>query len=127
MSENNLESSEIVVSNPDELEKLKNDKDKVFNYSRSKFEGFGTYGTHDINERVNTLMKQVKKEFPTGDNWMLWIATVDYILKDELKIDINADEKTKEWYDNFLKEKDKREYQNVQLLDENNNPTEVKK
>ena len=46
---------------------------------------------------------------------------VDFVLKEELKIDIESDEKSKEWYDNFLNEKEKTEYQSVKLLDEFNN------
>ena len=51
---------------------------------------------------------------------------VDYVLKGELKINIESDEKSKEWYDNFFNERKKTEYQSVKLLDEFNNPIEVK-
>ena len=71
-------------------------------------------------------MKLCKKEYPTIDNYLLWVQVVDYILKDELKVDTTIDENAKELYENYMKERDKREYQTVQLLDENNNPIEVK-
>ena len=85
--------SEIIIQNKNELEKLKNDPDKVLMHDRAKFTGFGTYGEYDINDRVNELMKEVKKEYQTIDNYMLWIMVVDYVLKEELKIDIESDEK----------------------------------
>ena len=47
-------------------------------------------------------------------------------IKEELEINIESDKKSKEWYDNFLNEKEKTEYQSVKLLDEFNNPIEVK-
>ena len=33
----------------------------VLMHDRAKFTGFGTYGEYDINDRVNELMKEVKK------------------------------------------------------------------
>ena len=54
--------SEIIMENENELEKLKNDPDKVSMQKRAKFTGFGTYGEYDINDRVNELMKQIKKK-----------------------------------------------------------------
>ena len=51
--------SEIIVQNKNELEKLKNDPDKVLMHDRAKFTGFGTYGEFDINDGVNELMKEL--------------------------------------------------------------------
>ena len=45
--------SEIIVQNKNELEKFKNDPNKVLMHERAKFTGFGTYGEYDINDRVN--------------------------------------------------------------------------
>ena len=126
---NNIDliSEEIIIKDKEELEQLKKDPNTVLGtYQRAKFTGFGTYGKYDINDRVNELMKLCKKEYPTIDNYLLWVQVVDYILKDELKVDTTIDEHAKELYENYMKERDKREYQTVQLLDENNNPIEVK-
>ena len=57
-------------------------------------------------------MKEVKKEYLTIDSYMLQVMVVDFVLKEELKIDIESDEKSKEWYDNFKKKKKK---QNINL------------
>ena len=124
MTENNTDiiSNEIIIKDREELERLKNDPDKVFTYERAKFTGFGTYDKYDINDRVNELMEQCKKQYPNLDNYLLWISTVDYILKEELKVETISHEQANEWYENFMKERDKREYQSVQLLDENNEP-----
>ena len=120
-------SSNIIIKDKEELEQLKKDPNTVLGtYQRAKFTGFGTYGKYDINDRVNELMKQCKKEYPTIDNWLLWIQVVDYVLKEELNVENTTQEKAKELYENYMKERDKREYQSVQLLDENNNPIEVK-
>jgi len=126
---NNIDliSEEIIIKDKEELEQLKKDPNTVLGtYQRAKFTGFGTYGKYDINDRVNELMKLCKKEYPTIDNYLLWVQVVDYTLKDELKVDTTIDEHAKELYENYMKERDKREYQSVQLLDENNNPIEVK-
>ena len=126
---NNIEfiSEEIIIKDKEELEQLKKDPNTVLGtYQRAKFTGFGTYGKYDINDRVNELMKQCKKEYPTIDNYLLWLNTVDYVLKEELKVESTTQEEAKQWYENYMKERDKREYQTVQLLDENNNPIEVK-
>lgn len=126
---NNIDliSEEIIIKDKEELEQLKKDPNTVLGtYQRAKFTGFGTYGKYDINDRVNELMKLCKKEYPTIDNWLLWIQVVDYVLKEELNVENTTQEKAKELYENYMKERDKREYQSVQLLDENNNPIEVK-
>ena len=50
-------------------------------HERAKITGFGTYGEYDINDRVNEPMKQIKKEYPMIDNYLLWVMVVDYVLK----------------------------------------------
>jgi hypothetical protein len=126
MSENNnienISNKEIIIKDREEQEKLKNDPDKVFTYERAKFNGFGIYEKYDINDRVNELMELCKKQYPNLDFYLLWILTVDYILKEELKVETTSEEQAKKWYDEYLNERNKREYQNVQLLDENNKP-----
>ena len=71
-------------------------------------------------------MEQCKKQFVNIDNYLLWIQVVDYVLSEELKVETTSHEQANEWYEDFMKERDKREYQSVKLLDENNNPIEVK-
>ena len=84
MTEKNIDliSEEIIIKDRDELEQLKNNPDTVLTYESAKFKGFGTYEKYDMNDRVNELMKLCKKEYPTIDNWLLWVQVVDYVLKD---------------------------------------------
>ena len=81
---NNIDliSEEIIIKDKEELEQLKNNPDTFLTYERAKFKGFGTYEKYDMNDRVNELMKLCKKEYPTIDNWLLWVQVVDYVLKD---------------------------------------------
>ena len=98
----------------------KTDDKNVYGYTRSKFNGFGSYGKYDIEERVNEIVEATKKEYPTLDNYMIWLMATDYVLIDELKIDINEEE-GKKIHDEFLKERTNLIYNSVQLCDENNN------
>ena len=122
---NNIDliSEEIIIKDKEELEQLKKDPNTVLGtYQRAKFTGFGTYEKYDINDRVNELMELCKKQYPNLDFYLLWISTVDYVLKEELKVETTSEEQAKKWYDEYLNERNKREYQNVQLLDKNNKP-----
>ena len=54
----------------------------IYDCERAKFEGFGTYKL-PIEERVNEIMEVTKKEYPTVDNYLLWLCAVDYVLEEK--------------------------------------------
>jgi len=54
----------------------------IYDVERAKFEGFGTYKL-PIEERVNEIMEATKKEYPTVDNYLLWLCAVDYVLEEK--------------------------------------------
>ena len=54
----------------------------IYDVERAKFEGFGTYKL-PIEERVNEIMEATKKEYPTVDNYLLWLCDVDYVLEEK--------------------------------------------
>ena len=54
----------------------------IYDCERAKFEGFGTYKL-PIEERVNEIMEATKKEYPTVDNYLLWLCAVDYVLEEK--------------------------------------------
>ena len=103
-----------------EIEIPKNDDLNVYGYEQAKFQGFGSYGKYVIEERVNEIVEATKKEFPNIENYMIWLMATDYVLIDELKININEDE-GKKIHNNFLKERNNFIYNSVKLCDENNN------
>jgi len=54
----------------------------IYDCERAKFNGFGTYKL-PIEERVNEIMEITKKEYPTIDNYLLWVCAVDYVLEEK--------------------------------------------
>ena len=54
----------------------------IYDCERAKFNGFGTYKL-PIEERVNEIMEMTKKEYPTIDNYLLWVCAVDYVLEEK--------------------------------------------
>ena len=50
----------------------------IYDCERAKFEGFGTYKL-PIEERVDEIMEATKKEYPTVENYLLWLCAVDYV------------------------------------------------
>ena len=54
----------------------------IYDCERAKFNGFGTYKL-PIEERVNEIMEMTKKEYPTMDNYLLWVCAVDYVLEEK--------------------------------------------
>ena len=75
------------IQNNDGEQSLKNDFDDktVYGYERSKFKGFGEY-TNELlkenEERINELVEMTKKEFPTMDNYFIWLCAVDYMMEE---------------------------------------------
>ena len=87
----------------------------VFDVERAKFEGFGTYKL-PIEERVNEIMEATKKEYPSLDNYYLWLCAVDYVLEEKgLKKD---NEEGIKMYDEYVKQRKIFIYNNVTVEDE---------
>ena len=57
----------------------------------------------DIENRVNEILEQTKKEYPTIDNYLLWLCAVDYVLE-EMGLKKDSDEGT-QLYEKYLKER----------------------
>ena len=65
----------------------------MYGNERYKFKDLGEYKL-SIEKRVNELCEQTKKEYPEMDNYFIWIAAVDYVLKDELELDYMSTQET---------------------------------
>lgn len=71
--------------------------------------------------RVNELVELSMKEFPDVDKYCLWVYAVDYVMREEMKIDIDEDiQKTVDEMSKLRNDK-KVLYECVSLRDENNN------
>ena len=88
------------------------EKKTVFDYEQAKFR-LGEYKL-PIEDSVAEIVEACKKEFPEINMSLLWVATVDYVMKEELKIDKKKDDNEgKELYEGYLKE---RKYFNMMQL-----------
>ena len=88
----------------------------IYDYERAKFNGFGTYKL-PIEERVNEIMEITKKEYPTIDNYLLWVCAVDYVLEEKgLKKD---NENGVKMYEEYVKQRKTFIYNTVHV-EENN-------
>ena len=73
----------------------------IYDCERAKFNGVGTYKL-PAEERVNEIMEITKKEYPTIDNYLLWVCAVDYVLEEKgLKKD---NEDGVEMYEEYVKQ-----------------------
>lgn len=87
----------------------------VFDVPRAKFEGFGTYKL-PIEERVNELIEMVKKEYPTMDNYLIWLCAVDFVLEEKgLKKD---NENGAKMYEEYIKQRKTFIYNSVNVEDD---------
>ena len=85
----------------------------VFDYERAKFK-LGEYKL-PIEDRVNEIVEACKKEYPNLDLYLLFIATVDYILTEELKIEKTDNDEGKKMYEGYLKQRKIFQYDAVQI------------
>jgi hypothetical protein len=78
------------------------DNETVYGYQRNKFQGFGEYTNELLKEhegRINDLVEFTKQEYPTMDNYVIWLAAVDYMMEElNIKTDNNSG---KSMYDEF--------------------------
>jgi len=94
------------------------DNKTVYGYEKNKFKGFGEYNNELLKEnegRINELVELTKKEFPTMDNYFIWMSAVDYMME-ELNIKKDS-ESGKQFYEDFLKERNKLIYNSVELCE----------
>ena len=73
-----------------------------------------------MKKRVNELVELSMKEFPDVDKYVLWVCAVDYVMREEMKIEINEEELQKT-VDEIYNIENKHVYECVSLRDENNN------
>ena len=72
--------------------------------------------------RVNELVELSMKEFPDMDKYFLWVCATDYVLREEMKVDIDEDELKKTVDELYgLKKETQFVYECISLRDENNN------
>ena len=55
------------------------------------------------NDRIKELLEQTKQQFPTIDEYLLWLSVVDYHVRDELKLVVPDNEDLVELFKNELK------------------------
>jgi hypothetical protein len=95
---------------------LNDNNETVYGYERNKFKGFGEYTNELLKEhegRINDLVELTKQEYPTIDNYLIWLCAVDYMMEElNIKTDNNSG---KSMYDDFLKERNKFIYNSVEL------------
>ena len=72
--------------------------------------------------RVNELVELSLKQFPNVDKYFLWVCAVDYVMKEEMKLNID-DEDIKLKVDEIYSSRNENKYvfENITLKDENNN------
>ena len=95
---------------------LNDNNETVYGYERNKFKGFGEYTNELLKEhegRINELVELTKQEYPTIDNYLIWLCAVDYMMEElNIKTDNNSG---KSMYDDFKKERNKFIYNSVEL------------
>jgi hypothetical protein len=95
------------------------DNIQIEEYERAKFNGFGEYEKYPhVKDRVNELMKLTKESYPKLDNFLLWLMVYDYVIRDELKIEID-DIKAKELYEKDQEKLKIDTYEGIKVVDIN--------
>ena len=88
----------------------------VYGYKKNRFKGFGEYNNELLKEhegRINELVELTKQEYPTMDNYFLWLCAVDYMME-ELNIK-NDSISGKSMFNDCLKERNTFIYNSVEL------------
>ena len=92
------------------------DNKTVYGYEKNKFKGFGDYNNELLKKnegRINEIVELTKQEYPTMDNYLIWILAVDYIMEE---LNINRDNASgKQFYEDYMKERNTTLYNNVEL------------
>jgi hypothetical protein len=86
---------------------------------KNKFTGFGDYSHELIKEnerRINELVELTEQEYPTMDNYLIWICAVDYMIEElNIKVDNSSG---KQLNDDSMKKRNKTVYNSVELKEE---------
>ena len=92
------------------------DNKTVYGYEKNKFKGFGNYNNELLKEnegRINELVELTKQEYPTMDNYLIWMCAVDYMIEElNIKVDNSSG---KQLYEDSMKERNKTVYNSVEL------------
>ena len=110
------ENINIQVNDGQQFAKDDHDNKTVYGYKKNKFTGFGDYSHELLKEnegRINELVELTKQEFPTMDNYFIWLCAVDYMME-ELNIK-NDTSSGKSMFDECLKERNTFIYNSVEL------------
>jgi hypothetical protein len=114
-----VEDYNVQLNNGSQFAKDDYDNNTIYNYPRNKFKGFGEYENpilKDNEARINELVEMTKKEYPTIDNYLIWLMAVDYMMEElGIKEDKNIG---KSLYEESLRERNKLIYDSVQLVQE---------
>ena len=86
----------------------------IYDCELAKFKGFGTY-TLPIEDRVNEIIEMTKKEYPTIDNYLIWLCAIDFVLEEKgLKKDsVNG----AKMYEEYVKQRNTFIYNTVKVED----------
>jgi hypothetical protein len=92
----------------------------VYGYEKNKFKGFGEYNNNELlkenEKRINELVELTKQEYPTMDNYLIWICAVHYVMEElNIKVDNTSG---KQLYEDSMKERNKTHYNSVELKEE---------
>ena len=114
-----VEDYNVQLNNGQQFAKDDYDNNTIYNYPRNKFKGFGEYENPKLKDneaRINELVEMTKKEYPTSDNYLIWLMAVDYMMEElGIKEDKNIG---KSLYEESLRERNKLIYDSVQLVQE---------
>ena len=95
------------------------DNKTVYCCEKNIFKGFGDYSNELLKEnekRINELVELTKQEYPTMDNYLIWLLAVDYMMEElNIKVDNTSG---KQLYEDSMKERNKTLYNSVELKEE---------
>ena len=110
------ENINIQVNDGQQFAKDDHDNKTVYGYEKNKFKGFGDYSNELLKEnegRINELVELTKADFPTMDNYLIWLLAVDYMMEElNIKVDNTSG---KQLYEDSMKERNKTLYNSVEL------------
>jgi hypothetical protein len=113
------ENINIQVNDGQQFAKDDHDNKTVYGYEKNKFKGFGDYSNELLKEnegRINELVELTKQEYPTMDNYLIWLLAVDYMMEElNIKVDNTSG---KQLYEDSMKERNKTLYNSVELKEE---------
>ncbi len=108
------ENINIQVNDGQQFAKDDHDNKTVYGYEKNKFKGFGDYSNELLKKnegRINELVELTKADFPNVDNYLIWMAAVDYMIEElNIKVDNSSG---KQLHEDYLIERNKTIYNNI--------------